>query len=233
LETFTLASEILGNEREIDVYLPAGYDDGETRYPVLVVNDGKSWLEKAYLANTLNQLIGRDMAPVIVAGVEIPHGTGRDEVGGEKSPEFVRMLAEELVPQMDEKYRILAEPGARGVLGVGRSALLATYAAVQRPDVFGMSVGCSVYLPEPGRGLLYEAIEKGSGENQARFWVVWNENDLLRTEWDVDLARDSRSVAEALEAGGFTVVTEEAADSAGWGGWRVRAGEALKLMFPR
>jgi outer membrane protein assembly factor BamB/enterochelin esterase-like enzyme len=233
IETFKLSSEILGNEREVDVYLPAGYAGGDARYPLLIVNNGKDWLGKAHLANTLNHLIGRDVAPVIVAGVEMPRETAHNESGGEKSSDYVRMLAEELVPQLDEKYRTLAEPGSRAVMGVTQNALMATYAAVQRPDVFGMAVGYSFYLPEPGRGLLFEAIEKSSGEDKTRFWVVWNENDVRRAEWDVDLARDSRTVAEALEAKGYTVVTEEAADSAGWGGWCVRAGEALKLMFPR
>ena len=36
----------------------------------------------------------------------------------------------------------------------------------------------------------------------------------------------------ALEAKGYTVVTREAKDSAGWGSWRVRAAEVLELMFP-
>jgi len=233
IDSFTLASEILGNEREVDVYLPPGYDQGSERYPLLVVNNGKDWLANAHLANTLDHLIGSKIAPVIVACVEMPRPASRDEIGGEKSDEFVRMLADELVPKLDGKYRTLDEPGARALMGVTSNALMAIYAVVQRPDVFGMAAGFSFYLPQPGGTLLFEAIEEGTGDDKSRIWVLWNKNEIHRAEWDVDLARDSRRVAEALAANGYGVVEQEAMDSTGWGGWRVRAAEALEMMFPR
>ena len=233
IESFTLASEILGNEREVDVYLPSGYDEGSERYPLLVVNNGKDWLANAHLANTLDHLVGSKIAPIIVACVEMPQPASRDEIGGEKSDDFVRMLGDELIPELDGKYRTLAEPGARALMGVTSNALMAIYAAVQRPDVFGMASGFSFYLAQPGGTLLFEAIEGGKGDDKSRFWVLWNKNEISRVEWDVDLARDSRRVAEALETHGYGVVSQEALDSAGWGSWRVRAAEALVMMFPR
>ena len=110
---------------------------------------------------------------------------------------------------------------------------MAAYTAVHRPDVFGKAGGYSFYLPEPGRTLLLDAIEESSGEGKPRIWVVWNENELHRAEWNLDLARDSQQVAEALQDKGYTVVTREVKDSAGWGSWRVRAAEVLAQMFPR
>jgi len=233
LETFTHASEILGNERAIDVYLPAGYDEGGQSYPLLVVSDGKDWLAKGHLPNTLNHLIGHGVAPVIVAFVEMPQGAGQDEGGGKKSADHVRMLADELVPALDEKYSTLTEAETRGIVGVATGALTAAYAAAERPDVFGKSGGFSFYLPNPEAPALMEAISKSDAEDRARFWVVWNRYELSRADWNVDLGRDSRKVAEALEANGFPVASREVLDSAGWGGWRVRAGEILREMFPQ
>jgi outer membrane protein assembly factor BamB/enterochelin esterase-like enzyme len=233
LESFTLASEILGNEREVDVYLPAGYDEVGQRYPLLLVNDGKDWLAKAHLANTLNHLIGRGVAPVIVAFVEMPQGAGRDEAGGEKSADHIRMLADELVPALDGKYRTLTEPGARGIVGVATGAVTAVHAAAARPDVFGKAGGFSFYLPNPEAPALMKVISESDAGDKARFWVVWNRYEIRRAEWNVDLGRDSRKVAEALESNGFSVASREVVDSAGWGSWRVRAGELLAEMFPQ
>jgi enterochelin esterase-like enzyme len=233
VERLTHESEILGNEREVAVYLPAVYDHGDDRYPLLVVNGGKDWLENGYLANTLDHLVGRTVAPVIVAFVEAPRGTEQAEQGGEKSPDYVRMLADEVVPWLAGKYRIRAEPGSHGIIGIGSGALMATYAAVERPEVFGRAGGLSFYLANPEAPLLAEAISAGEGKEKASFWVVWNRYELARADWNVDLGRDSRRVAEMLEAAGFTVVQSEALDSSGWGGWRVRAGEILEQMFPR
>jgi enterochelin esterase-like enzyme len=233
VETFTLASEVLGNEREIDIYLPAGYDHGSDRYPLLLVNNGKDWQANAHMANTLDHLVGGDVTPVIVAFVEMLREHSEQENGGERSGDYVRMLAEELVPMLDGKYRTLTEPGARGVMGLTSNGLIAIYAAVHRPDVFGKAAGCSFYLPAPGRTQLFEAIEEGKGKRDSRFWVLWNANELQRAEWDVDLNRDSRQVAAALEAGGYSLKALEVNDSAGWGSWRVRGAEILKEMFPR
>jgi enterochelin esterase-like enzyme/outer membrane protein assembly factor BamB len=233
LETFVHASEILGNEREVDVYLPAGYDEGGQRYPLLIVNDGKDWLAKAHLANTLNHVIGRSVAPVIVAFVEMPQGVARDEAGGQKSADHVRMLADELVPDLDQKYRTSSEPETRGIVGVATGALTAAYAAAERPDVFGKSGGFSFYLPNPEAPALMEAISKKDAKDKARFWVVWNRYEIHRAEGNVDLGRDSRKVAEALESNGFPVASREVLDSAGWGSWRIRAGEVLAEMFPQ
>jgi enterochelin esterase family protein len=233
IDSFAHASEILGNEREVHVYLPAGYDGGERRFPLLVVNDGKDWLSDAHLANTLDHLIGRSVAPVVVAFVELPQAAARQEFGGDKSADYVRMLAEELVPLLDEKYRTVAEPGSRAIMGVGAGALMATWSAVARPDVFGMAAGCSYYLANPEAPALAEAIAGSSGAEKPRSWIAWNRYEIRRAEWNVDLGRDSRRVAEMLESQGFAVEAREALDSAGWGSWRVRAAEFLKEMFPK
>ena len=63
-------------------------------------------------------------------------------------------------------------------------------AAVLRPDVFGMAAGYSYYLPEPGRGLLFEALEKGKGEDNTKFWFIMNSSfyftlDFYLGDWNV------------------------------------------------
>ena len=232
LDSFTMTSEILESERSVDVYLPWGYDDNDERYPLLLLEEGQNWLGKAHLVNTLNQMIGRRVAPVIAAFLQQPEGTERDELGGEKTAEHIRMLTEELLPLLDEKYRLRSEPAARAIAGIGSGALVATYAAVERPDLFGHAAGLSFYLATPEAAGLMDAIATAGDGDQAAFWIAWNLYEIRRKEWDVDLARDSRRVAEALESGGFTVESREVVDSAGWGGWRVRAGEFLERFYP-
>ena len=231
LDSFTMTSEILESERSVDVYLPWGYDDDE-RYPLLVLEEGQNWLGKAHLVNTLNQMIGRKIAPVIVAFLRQPEGTERDELGGEKTAEHIRMLTEELLPRLEEKYRIRSEPAARAIAGIGSGALVATYAAVERPDLFGHAAGLSFYLANPEAAGLLDAIATAGDGDETAFWIAWNLYEIRREEWNVDLARDSRRVAQALDSGGFTVESREVVDSAGWGGWRVRAGEFLERFYP-
>ncbi len=69
VESFELTSKTLENSRQIHVYLPPGYDKGSERYPVLLFNDGDPWLNWANLPNSLNQLIGTQIAPIIAVFV--------------------------------------------------------------------------------------------------------------------------------------------------------------------
>jgi len=232
LDSFTFASEILENERSVDVYLPWGYDDGDQRYPLLVLEEGADWLDKGQLANTLNQMTGRTIRPLIVAFLRQPEETQRAELGGDKTAEHVRMVTEELVPQLDRKYRTRTEPGARTIAGIGSGALTATYAAVERPDLFGNAAGLSYYLASPEAAGMMDAIAAADAGAKARFWIKWNLYELRRAEWNVDLAADSRRTAAALEASGFEVEATEVVDSTGWGGWRIRAGELLMRFYP-
>jgi enterochelin esterase-like enzyme/outer membrane protein assembly factor BamB len=232
IDSFVHASEILENEREVHVYLPAGYDGDSRRYPLLVVDDGKDWLANAHLANTLDHLVGSTVAPLLVAFVELPEGTGRVEFGGEKSADHMRMLVEELLPVLDERYRTVAEAGSRAIMGVGAGGLMATWTAIEHRDAFGLAAAHSIYLANPEAPGLTEAVSRGAGGEPPRFWITWNRAEVRRAEWNVDIARDSRRVTEMLEAEGFPVVGREATDSSGWGSWRVRAAEVLQQMFP-
>ena len=65
VEAFTYKSESLGNEREIQVYLPHGYQEGIRSYPLLIVHQGADWLDKGKMVNSLDNLIGASVAPVV------------------------------------------------------------------------------------------------------------------------------------------------------------------------
>ena len=231
LDTFTLESKLLGNEREVTVYLPAGYEDGSDRYPLVIINEGGEWLAQGNLPNSLNNLIGQSIAPLIVAFVPSVPEAREQEMSGEKTGDYVNMLAEELLPYLEGHYRVTADRDERAVMGYGGGAIVTAQAALDRGESFGKAAVLSAYLAgAAGEGLLTLAKESDSGETE--FVVVWNRYELRRAEWSIDLAADSRRLAEALEAGGHDVASAEALDSAGWGGWRARAGEILVDFFP-
>lgn len=143
----TLKSEILGETRRVYVQLPGGYADSPAHYPVLVVLDGE-WLFELAQANVrfLSEYNAMDpsIPRMIVVGIE---GTDRDRdftptensgwehdfptAGG--ADDFLRFLAEELLPLIDRKYRSLPD---RTVAGWSFGGLLAMYSAVATPDLF-------------------------------------------------------------------------------------------------
>jgi len=232
VEQITLTSEILGNERSIDVYLPRGYDDGQERYPLVVATDGQGWNDLGHMPNVLDHLTGDASAPVIVAFVRQPDGA-QAELGGPKTDDYARMIVDELVPQIDATYRTLARPDARAILGAGGGGAVAVVVALTQPDVFGKVAATSVYLGSAAGQKLPATIEAFDGDATRPVFVIsWNRDELVRTDWNVDIGQDTQRLVQMLKEHGFEVEASQADDASGWGAWPVRAGEMLVALFP-
>ncbi len=229
LEEFTYKSESLGNERTVRVYLPPGYQDGSETYPLLIVHQGKDWLERGLMANSLDNLIGDRVAPIVVAFVE-PRGEWWLEAGGTGTDDYVAMLAEEFVPYLEEKYRLQREAEAHVVMGTGYFGVTAAYAALKYPDVFGNVALQSVALGLGSDDALMKMI--GGKREHLRFYLDWNRYELRQVDSAIDLAQDNRRLAEALTQGGYEYTGGEVLDSYGWGSWRARTDRILTTFFP-
>jgi enterochelin esterase-like enzyme/outer membrane protein assembly factor BamB len=230
LDTFTLKSEALGADKEIRVWLPPGYEASDASYPLLVVNDGSAWLEHGLMANSLDNLVGESVAPVIVAFVPASRRWWT-EAGGSKTEEYARMQATELVPALAERYRIRDTAGAHAVMGNQYFALSAAYAALRHPEVFGKAALQSAYLGLGFGDDLAGLIEARKGPD-VRFYLDWNRHDVRNVDRGYDFREDSRKLAEMLEQGGYKITGGEVMDSSGWGGWRNRTDRALTVLFP-
>ena len=117
IETLQWKSEQLDTEREVQIYLPPGYGEGDGRYPLLVVNDGDQALSLGEMDKSLDNLIGKTVAPVIVAFV--PTRPIWRELGGSRTAEYTRAQVEELIPLLDTTFRTDARRESRAVMGPG------------------------------------------------------------------------------------------------------------------
>lgn len=62
---YTLQSEVLGETRQINVYVPPGYATGSAAYPVLYLIDGG--VEQRYRTDGFDAVIGEPLAGLFVA----------------------------------------------------------------------------------------------------------------------------------------------------------------------
>ena len=231
LEKVPYKSEILGAERELTVYLPAGYAASQRAYPLLLVHQGQDWLERGLLQNTLDNLIAAGKVAPVVAVFIPPRDEWWLEAGGSETQPYVRMLAEELVPYLEAHYRLVADPRSRAVMGMTQYAAATAYVALKYPRVFGAAALQSAALNLGIEDSLYELIRNG-GSSGVRFYHDWNRYEIRNVDQGVDLGRDNRDLHARLEQAGFQVAGGEALDSYGWGGWRSRADRILSTLFP-
>ena len=139
-------SNILGQERELIVHLPKGYDRGK-QYPVLYVLDGSS--QDQPLASTLDGLSAQGLVPqTIVVGIPNMSGTNRTfqlvppfmrtDPANPDSPkgtgdQFLEFMEKELVPFIARQY---GASGTRLFAGNSRGGLLVMYSLAAKPDLF-------------------------------------------------------------------------------------------------
>ncbi|MDA8020769.1 MAG: PQQ-binding-like beta-propeller repeat protein [Thermoanaerobaculia bacterium] len=220
IETLLWKSEQLYNEREAQVYLPPGYGQGDDRYPLLLVNAGEQALSTGGMDKSLDNLIGKTVAPVIVAFV--PAVDWR-EFGASRTAEFARAQAEELIPLLDKTFRTDARRESRAVIGQGGGGFAAIYVALHHPGAFSQAAAQSF----EHRDLKEDLMAAAAGEKHDLELVFhWSNYDRF------DARRDAGSVVAALENNGYSPKVFESNDGVGWGMWQGRMAEILETLFP-
>ena len=226
----TWKSDSLGREREVQVYLPPGYAEGGPRslerYPLLVVNHGDQALSMGAMDRSLDNLIGKTVAPVIVAFV--PRADW-PEYGGSETVEYIRAQVEELIPMLDGIFRTDPRPKARAIMGPGSAGFVAVFAALHHPGTFGKAAAQSFYHGDLKDQLMATIQGEKSDLELIFHWSSYDYRDPAR---DFDARADARSVVAALEARGYQPRVLEVDDGVGWGMWQARTGDILEALFP-
>lgn len=240
------ASEILGNSREISVYLPPGYDDREDiRYPVLYMQDGQNLFDpqRAYVpGNHWRLQEGADIAigertarPMIIVGVDHA-GPGRaDEytpvkdrkhAGGGRAADYARFLIEELKPAIDARFRTLPDAENTAIGGSSLGGLVSLYIALKHPDVFRAAAVMSPSVWWSDRAILRD-VEAFDGP-APRMWI-----DIGGRE-GAEALRDARELRDRVAAKGWKALRyfEEQRGDHSERAWARRSRHALEFLFP-
>lgn len=165
-DTFKLQSKELKEERVINVWTPRDYASGQDSLPVIYMADGGIAEDFPHIAHTVEALILEQKIPaVILVGIENTQRrrdlTGfttvakdkeiAPEVGG--SQRFRAFIREELVKEIDQRYRTKAE---KTILGESAAGLFVLETFFLEPELFTNYIAFDPSL-----------------------W--WNDHDLVRT----------------------------------------------------
>ena len=231
-ETIQFESKILENDRTVQIYLPFGYSENDSRYPVVYVNFGKRAVEWAKMPNTLDHLIGRRIPPVIAVFVHLNEKNRSREYTGALRDQYTRMLAEELVPYIDQNYRTEARVESRAIMGPSEGGFSALYSAFKHPGIFGLVGAQSAFLrSEPGEKLR-NLVETGQ-KLPVRFYLEWGKYDERVSEYGhTNRIRSNRALVRLLKEKGYVLTAVEVNEGFGWASWRNRTDQILETFFP-
>lgn len=218
-----------GGKRGVHVYLPPGYDtDTARRYPTAYILYGQQMLADGHLAAALEREIGRSLPPTIAVFVESTNGY---EYARTFRAAHLHMLEADLVPLIDQRFRTLADPRQRAVVGADEAGFAAVETALRLPRLFANAVAHSVFPLSKGGDELLELVDRAPKQGQ-RFYVDWGRYDPHRAADLLDVAGFSKTLHARLAARGFLVSGREWADGSALPFWVERAIEGLRATFP-
>jgi len=143
-------SNLLDNERTVWIYTPYGYETNETKYGILILFDGGSYITWVPTPTILDNLIGEHLIPPIIAVlVNHPNQVLRNQELA-CSESFTQFLVKELVPWIRKTYFISENPALTIIGGSSSGGLGAAFAAFRHPEIFGNVLsqsGAFMYSP--------------------------------------------------------------------------------------
>jgi enterochelin esterase family protein len=136
IEKQKIHSELLKNDHNLSIYLPAGYKANATPYDLVVIFDESAYLTKVPTPVILDNLIAASKIPPTVAVlIANPSQESRNEELT-PNPKFADFLAKELVPWIHAHYNVTGDPGKTVVAGSSLGGLAAAYVGYRHPEVF-------------------------------------------------------------------------------------------------
>jgi len=208
--------------REVHVYLPPGYRaEGAERYPLLIVNHGDRALAEGHLDRALDNLIGRRIEPLIAAFVP---PASRREYRDDSVGAYARFLAAELIPALEQRYRLRPGAAERAIAGVADGGFAALYAAYKTPGVYGGAAAQSLLAGADQAQALADAIAAAGDAGPRRLYLDWTPFDRRP-----DL---NRKLAATLERHLRPLPGQEVDGTPEWWSWAAHADRLLETLFP-
>lgn len=145
-DTFKLDSKIVNETRIINVWFPADYPTMQDSLPVLYMADGGIKEDFPHIANTIAELIAsKKIKPLILVGIENTQRrldlTGPTVIAKDReiapkvsgSENFRNFINDELVPEINKRYRTTVE---KGIIGESLSGLFVVETFLTHPEMF-------------------------------------------------------------------------------------------------
>ena len=216
-----------GQSRKASIYLPAGYESaGEQRYPSLYFFDGGDALENGAVKNILDNLSGRQAQPVIAVFVH----TDPEAHGGElwEPSEYIEMIATELVPAIDAKYRTLDKPAARAAVGSNNGGDAAFLGGFVHPELFGRvgSLWPVIFGPELAK------IMPRADKQPLVVYHAWGTYHIRSPHEAWDQVVENRAFFQKLRQSGYRPAGGEVPEGVAWPFFDRYTGDMLVALFP-
>jgi enterochelin esterase-like enzyme len=151
INELSLYSKELNEEITMLVYLPATFSP-LYKYSLLIAQDGKDYFQLGRIPRIADELLGeREIENMIIVGIPYKNVEDRRRKyhpHGEENDAYIRFLAHELVPFLDESYPTYHIGMGRALIGDSLGATVSLMTALKYPNTFGKVLLQSPFVNE-------------------------------------------------------------------------------------
>ena len=226
-------SEELKEDMNLLVYMPANFSP-LYKYHLLVTADGRDYFQLGRMARLCDELLSdKEIENLIVVGVPYTNTVDRREKyhpQGSKHNAYIRFLAHELVPFLDQEFPTFQMGMGRALIGDSLGATISLLTAIKYPNTFGKVLLQSPYINQ-------RVLERVTIENSTRQLSIYHSIGLKETEVVTtnDKVRDfltpNRELNKYLTTHTLSYVYQEFNGDHSWKYWQDDLKTALKVMF--
>ena len=248
-------SAILGNRRDVLVYLPPGYRRfSRQRYPVLYLNDGQNVFDAATsfagiewgVDETAERLIRSNLIePLIIVAVAnlgeeriheyaptpgiIDTNAKRKRRSKGRAPHYAHFLMEELKPYIDWKYRTNPEPEFTALGGSSLGGLVTLAIGILYPEIFRrvLVMSPSIWWDDFAVYRLVDSIK------QKPSLKIWLDTGTAEPGWERARELCNRLIEKGWKLHKDIEYLEAQGADHSEGAWAARVEPALRFLFPQ
>ncbi|MBS2036346.1 alpha/beta hydrolase [bacterium] len=248
-------SEILGNSRQVWVYLPPGYAQNPDKdYPVLYAMDGQNVFEKgtafggnewrmdeaaqrAMTQGTMKEAIIVAVSNAGAQRIEEYSPKADPQYGGGGAEKFAQFLKTELKPMIDGAYRTQTAPESTGVLGSSMGGLVSLYLGLAHSNTFGLVGALSPSLWFAEKDMIKSWAEHPPAQRPAKIWLDMGDRES-QTDGDQngipDTLDNTRALRDVLASQGQPglLYREIPGGTHTEGAWSERIQDVLQGLLP-
>lgn len=232
-------SGVVGDDRNFYVYTPPGYDAAAPSYPVLYLlhgysDDASAWTAVGRAHVILDNLIAqREAKPMLVVmplGYGAPEIVSRDFAGIRDADlrrrnydKFREALLTEVIPQVEEAYRVDKNRDARAIAGLSMGGAESLYVGLNVLDQFAWIGAFSTGGLSDDFNATFPKLDAKANTNLRLLWIACGTEDRL-----IDLSRHFRDWLKSKE---IRHTYKETPGAHTWMLWRRYLSDFLPLLF--
>lgn len=176
----------LNRDRNIQIFLPAGYRTSKQKYPVIYMHDAQNIYSNSknpygswFVDSLVKTMPGKQQ--VIIVGIDngknriMEYNAWDSSYGKAEGIPYVAFIVKTLKPHIDSIYRTKPDAKHTAIVGSSMGGLISMYAAVKYPDVFGTAgvLSPSFWIAPK----MYTEVEEQKLNTKNRFFLACGDKE--------------------------------------------------------